>query len=304
MELEHHEIELRYEALRLRDPARESRLAASLLAEGQRHPVLVITVPGARAVLVDGYRRVRALAAIHRDVVQALDLTCAADEALLRAWRLGVGRRPEAIEEAWLLRELRDEHGLAQRDLAVRTGRTVSWVSRRLALVAVLPEAVQARLRAGAVGAYAAQRVLVPLARANPAHCERFVEVLAREPLSARQLAQWWRAWRAGDAAVRERLVADPLLYLRTVAAVDRRLVLPAESPEGRAAALLGTVAGACRRARAQLGPLLTTHPELTAHDGVHAATRQARGAWQALTDALEMIDAGRRPADRDPDAA
>ena len=84
-----------------------------MLAEGQRHPVLVVADAESRYVLVDGYRRVRALAAL--------------------------GRRPEAIEEAWLLRALLTEHGLDLRTLATRTGRTVSWVSRRLGLVEALP---------------------------------------------------------------------------------------------------------------------------------------------------------------------
>ena len=60
-----------------------------------------------------------------------------------------LGRRPEAIEEAWLLRALLTEHGLDLRTLATRTGRTVSWVSRRLGLVEALPASVQQILQRG-----------------------------------------------------------------------------------------------------------------------------------------------------------
>ena len=99
MELERHQIELRYEAMRIRDPSREARLAASLATEGQRHPVLVFRDEGAGLVLVDGYRRVRALASLGRDTVLAMDLACAEIEALLVAWRMAVSRRAEALEE-------------------------------------------------------------------------------------------------------------------------------------------------------------------------------------------------------------
>ncbi|MBI5511425.1 MAG: ATP-binding protein [Deltaproteobacteria bacterium] len=133
MELEHHQIELRYEALRLRDPAREARLTASLLAEGQRHPVLVFADSATGFVLVDGYRRVRALRSLGRDAVAAMDLGCDEVEAMMRAWRLAGGRRLEALEEAWLVRELLGPHGLGQRELGRRMGRTASWVCRRLA---------------------------------------------------------------------------------------------------------------------------------------------------------------------------
>ena len=294
MQLELRQIDLRYAALRIADATREAALATSMLAEGQRHPVLVVAEAEGRYVLVDGYRRVRALAALGRDLVLALSLECSEDEALVRAWRLGVGRRPEAIEEAWLLRALLTEHGLDLRALATRTGRTVSWVSRRLGLVEALPTSVQQILQRGAVCAHAAQKVLVPLARANASHCERVAAVFAEERWSSRQIAQWWRAWRAADGAARERLVAAPSLYLRTVATIGRGVALPPETPEGRAASSLGAASSACWRARTQLARLLGDHPEVSAHPAVQAASTQARSAWVSLEKALEEIDAGR----------
>lgn len=302
MMLEHHQIESRYRDLRVSDPAREARLAASLLAEGQRHPVLVFR-DAERFVLVDGYRRVRALASLSRDVVLALDLACDEPEALLRAWRASVGRRVEAIEEAWMLRELSRTHGLSLRDLSSRTGRTASWVSRRLGLLGALPEDVQQRLQRGEVCAHVAQKVLVPLARANAADCSRFVAAIAAERLSSRQIAQWWRAWRSADAEARARLVREPLLYLRTVAAVDRRIALPAETPEGRATATLAAVATACWKARGVMERLLREHPELSAHESVGSGADATRRAWCALTKSLEVIDAGRGHAHGHPEA-
>jgi ParB family chromosome partitioning protein len=302
MMLEHHQIETRYRDLRLLDPAREARLVASLLAEGQRHPVLVFR-DAERFVLVDGYRRVRALTSLSRDVVLALDLECDEAEALVRAWRVSVGRRVEAIEEAWMLRELSLRHGLSLGEIASRTGRTVSWVSRRLGLVSALPEDVQQCLRRGEVCAHVAQKVLVPLARANAQDCSRFVTTIAGARLSSRQIAQWWRAWRSADAETRARLVRDPLLYLRTVAAVDRRAAMPVETPEGRAVATLAAVSSACWKARAVMTRLLGEHPELSAHESVGNGADATRRAWCALTKSLEVIDAGRGHAHGHPEA-
>ena len=201
------------------------------------------------------------------------------------------------------MRELMETHGLGQRDLAQRMGRSGSWVCRRLALIETLPPAALDAVRAGQVCAHVAQKVLVPLARANRGHCERLIGALVRERPSSRQMAQWWSAWRAGDATARERLVREPLLYLRAVAAADRRVVLPKETPEGDAARRLGAVAGACWKARGELDRLLAAHPELSASETVHAASRQTRTAWSALQGALEVIDAGRSEADNHPDA-
>lgn len=283
MQIERHQIDPRYQSLRVVDTARETRLAAALLAQGQQQPVLVFTEEPGRFVLVDGYRRLRALAALRIDALSAMDLECAEPDALLRAWQLGVSRRPEAIEEAWMVRELMDTHGLSQHTLGTRMGRSTSWISRRTAILDVLPASVQEHVRQGAVCAHAAQRVLVPLARANTGHCERFTEAVARHKLTSRQLDQWWRAWRAADATERERLVSDPELYLRVVAKVGHAVAMPPETPEGRAAALLGAVAGTCFKARTQLSRLLVEHPELRAHATVIHAAGHARSAWAAL---------------------
>jgi ParB/RepB/Spo0J family partition protein len=173
MQIERRPIELRDQSLRWVGPARETRVTASLLAHGSRQPVLVFAEEPGRYVLVDGHRRVRALAALRVDVVAAMDLECAEAGALVQAWQLHVSRRSEAIEEAWMVREPMDTHGLSQHAFAARTGRSTSWISRRMALLDVLPASVQKHLRRGAVCAHEAQRVLVPLARANADHCAR-----------------------------------------------------------------------------------------------------------------------------------
>jgi hypothetical protein len=57
------------------------------------------------------------------------------------------------------------DYGLEE--LARRFDRSVSWVSRRLALVEVLPEAIQQQVREGQILAQVALKFLVPVARQN-----------------------------------------------------------------------------------------------------------------------------------------
>ena len=57
--------------------------------------------------------------------------------------------------------------GLSQHDLARRCGRDVSWVNRRLQLPSGLPDAALSAVRDGKLSSWAANRVVVPLARAN-----------------------------------------------------------------------------------------------------------------------------------------
>jgi hypothetical protein len=56
--LEFHQLELRYERLRVRQPARERRLLASLADAGQQMPIVVVTA-GSTSVVVDGHKPMR-----------------------------------------------------------------------------------------------------------------------------------------------------------------------------------------------------------------------------------------------------
>jgi len=71
MELEFHQIDLRFEPLRRRDPRRERLIAASMAAIGQQTPVVVVAQPSGSPILVDGFKRLRALRTLRLDLVQA-----------------------------------------------------------------------------------------------------------------------------------------------------------------------------------------------------------------------------------------
>ncbi len=148
MEIEFHQLEKKYAGLRISDGLRSARLLASLCAHGQQQPVLVVR-SGAdgdgveRYVLIDGYARVAALNELKRDSVEATVLELSEAQALVLAFRLERNRVRSAIEEAWLLQELIEGHALAQRALGPLLARSASWVSRRLALIAVLPASAQ-----------------------------------------------------------------------------------------------------------------------------------------------------------------
>ena len=60
MEVELHQLTLRYEHLRKRHPLQERALLSSLAEIGQQLPIIVVG-DAERWVLIDGYKRVRAL---------------------------------------------------------------------------------------------------------------------------------------------------------------------------------------------------------------------------------------------------
>jgi ParB-like chromosome segregation protein Spo0J len=220
MELELGQLDRRYEALRTRSARRERRLLSSLSEVGQQSPIIVVR-DGARWVVVDGYKRVRAIHRLSQDVVRATEWALSELEALLLERALRGGDGDSAIEQGWLLCELMQRFGLGLDELARRFDRSPSWVSRRLGLVTDLPPAVQERVRAGAIGAHAAMKYLLPLARANASDCEALGLALGKLRPTSRQVAELYAAYTAGNSAVRARVVGQPALVLKARAELD-----------------------------------------------------------------------------------
>jgi ParB family transcriptional regulator, chromosome partitioning protein len=168
-------------------------------------------------------------------------------ERLLRA-----GAADSAIEQGWLLREMGIRFGLGCEELARRFDRTASWVSRRLALVGELPESVQNHVRSGAIGAHAAMKYLVPLARANESDCVGIADAIAPTRPSSRQMAELYATYVSGNAQAREMCVGDPLVVLRARAEQSREGGGD-RTPVEHLLSDLGLVAAVASRARGRL---------------------------------------------------
>ena len=213
MNVELHQLDLRYEKLRTHKPEAERKLVGSLAAIGQQVPVVVVHGEGPEHfVLVDGYKRVRALRRLGHDLVGATCWDLSEAEALVLDRLMRTGEGATALEQGWLLHELSVRFALSLEDLGRRFARSVSWVSRRLALVEELPDAIQAHVQRGALPAHAAMKYLVPLARANADACARLVTGVAGKGLTNREVGQLYAAWREGLPAIRERVLTAEVI--------------------------------------------------------------------------------------------
>lgn len=221
MELELGQLDLRYEALRTQSALRERRVLASIAQVGQQMPIVVVRDAQA-SIVVDGHKRVRALRQLRHDTVRATAWELSEADALVLERLLRAGSADSAIEQGWLLREMSERFGLGREELARRFDRTPSWVSRRLGLVGDLPVTVQSHVRSGAIGAHAAMKYLVPLARANDEDCVKLADAIAPSRPSSRQMAQLYATYVSGSAQARELCVRDPLIVLRARAEQSR----------------------------------------------------------------------------------
>jgi len=217
MQVELHQLDLKYEELKVRDRLAEAKLVASMTTYGQLSAVVVVPVEGqvGRWVLVDGFKRVRAAKRLSQDTVEAMEWTGTEVEALVATHHLERSRRHTALEEAYLIRTLQEEHGLCQPEIGRLLGRSTSWVSRRLGLITELPEWLQDHVRNGTLRCHAAVKYVLPLARAKRTDAETLAQHIGRLSLSTRQVGTLYAAWRGGDEKGRVLVVNQPMLVLR-----------------------------------------------------------------------------------------
>jgi ParB family chromosome partitioning protein len=272
MQLEFHQLDRRWEHLRVRHPARQRRLLASLAEAGQQTPIVVVAAEGSadRYVVIDGYKRIAALEQLGRDTVAAVVWPMSEAEAVLLERSLRLSEHETALEVGWLLAELEQRFGYGLDELARRFDRSVSWVSRRLALVEALPEAIQQQVREGKIPAQVAMKFLVPAARQSLEDCQRMAAIFAQHHCDTREAGRLYAAWRQGSPAIRKRILDEPELFFKA----QRREVKPSTT----AAELLRDlelVAAIINRAQRRLAGAAAT--ELDGQQGEAARQQIAR---------------------------
>jgi len=282
VDLELAQLDRRYEALRKANPRREKRLLASMAELGQQSPVVVVASEPGQYVLVDGYKRFRALRRLRCDIVRALQWDLPEADALVVERLMREAPADGPIEQGWLLVELRDRFGLSIEELGRRFDKSSSWVSRRLALVTDLPREIQQLVRQGKLGAHSAMKYLVPLARANTDAALRLSASIAPLQLSTRQIAELYGAVVGGSEKTRELVLSDPSLFLRAQQEVRRK-----QSKEKKAAELLladlGALAAIARRVYGRLRKGVAAQLLPCERDEVERCFRQAQADTEQL---------------------
>jgi ParB family transcriptional regulator, chromosome partitioning protein len=327
MQLEFHQLDRRWEHLRVRHPARQRRLLASLADTGQQTPIVVVAAAGQpnRYLVIDGYKRIAALQQLGRDTVEAVAWPMGEAEALLLDRSLRFSERESALEQGWLLQEMEQRFGYGLDELARRFDRSTSWVSRRLALVELLPESIQQQVREGQITAHVAMKFLVPVARVSLEDCQRMAAVSVKYHCDTRQAGQLYAAWRHGPPLIRQRVLDQPELFLKSQRQESKAATAPgaellrdlemALAIVNRAARRLAGAAGAeidrqqrqaalfqIDRLQGQLHRLAGKIPQEQKPHAEPSATHYDSGTAHAGSEpARDCTDAGNLPSDGAP---
>ena len=285
-----HRLTLPFAALRIQAPSAIDRLARSIEQCGQIVPVVVVAESDQSWTLIDGYRRFDALRRCGHDLISVELWQCELATGVLKRLAQSQGRCWCPLEEAALIRELIERFDRSQREIARDSARDVSWVSRRLALIDSLPEAVIEAVRQGTLSSWVASRVMVPLARANNTHAETLLQALQRKPLSTRELAAWFDQYQRAHRPLRERLVNEPGLFSEAwrERCAQQRAERLALGPQGAWLADLRALQALCRRLIELLPQVFEPTLPVDHRAPLLAGFRRTEQRFAELTTALE----------------
>lgn len=225
-------------SLRLCSEAAGRAMQRSLSERGQLTPLLCYRTASSLEVF-DGFKRLRAARALGWPSLRVERVATDAAEAKLSLWQVNEGHGLSEIEEAWLLRALHRDDGLAQSEIARRLGRHKSWVSRRLMLAECLSDEVEAQVRLGLLSVTVA-RELCRLPRGNQ---DETANTVLHRGLTTRQTATLVESLLgASDEALRKQLLdtarAPPAPSRRAQRTPGETLVCDAQAIRDRSARL------------------------------------------------------------------
>lgn len=152
--------------MRIVHPDRVDRIQDLMHLHGQLQPIVVRPF-GSGYQVIDGLKRFYAAVELMKTTLQCYVLEVDLQQAKVLV--LSYNRSAQAMEvweEAMVLADLAQHHGLNQQHLSDLTGHSRSWVSRRLSLISKLSDELINDIRMGVISSSQA-RALIKLPRGN-----------------------------------------------------------------------------------------------------------------------------------------
>jgi hypothetical protein len=199
-------LDLRYESYRMKNPALEGRLLASIARRGIAEPLEGVD-RAERSILLNGFKRYRCARKLGIQVVPYA--TLGEDEAsgIINLLRVSNDRSLTILEQAGFIDELRQLHQMSVADIAEQLSRSKAWVSMRLGLIGEMSDAVREKIFSGGFPVYPYMYTLRQFMRMNGVKkqdIEDFVVALSGEKLSVREIEQLAHGYFRGPASFRE----------------------------------------------------------------------------------------------------
>jgi len=222
-------FDLRYESYRMRNPAQEARLLASIMERGIEEPLEGVDVEGKR-VLLNGFKRYRCARKLALSTVPYASLGGDVAAGIIAVLRTSNHRSLGILEEARFIEDLRTLHRLGVADIAETLSRSKAWVSMRLGLLKEMGEAIREKIFSGAFPVYSYMYTARQFMRMNGTarrEVESFIEAVSGKKLSVREIEQLAHGYFRGPEWFRKEVQGGNLAL-----ALERMKRVP-DAPDG-----------------------------------------------------------------------
>ena len=203
-EIELAALDLRYESYRMKNPAVEARLLASIAERGIEKPLEGVDP---HSILLNGFKRYRCAVKLGIGMAPYTSLGAEEAAAILNLLRVSNDHSLSILEQAAFLDQLRKLEQTSVAEMAEQLSRSKSWVSMRLGLIAEMSPRVREKIFSGAFPVYPYMYTLRQFMRMNGGgkkEIEEFVVALSGKKLSVREIEQLAHGYFRGPASFRQ----------------------------------------------------------------------------------------------------
>lgn len=221
-------FDLHYETYRLRNPAQEARLLASITERGIEEPLEGVEVDG-RRMLLNGFKRYRCARKLSLSTVPYASLGGEVGAGIIAVLRVSNNKGLSIVEQARFIDELRSFHKLTVADIAETLSRSKAWVTMRLGLLRDMGETTREKIFNGAFPVYSYMYLKRFMRMNSTSHreVEAFVEAVSGKKLSVREIERLAHGYFRGPEWFRHEVLEGNLALV-----LDRMKRVP-DAPDG-----------------------------------------------------------------------
>jgi len=184
-------LDLRYEGHRLKSNSTEKALLASIIEHGIRAPLQGVNLGSEIRILLNGFKRYRCAKKLNINIVPYHSFGSDEPLGIIELIRLSNSKRLSILEQAKLIDELKNVHGMYNDDIAGLLEKSKSWVSMRAGLMEEMSEYVMEQIFNGDFPAYSFMytlRQFIRMKSISKQDIDEFVKAVSGRGLSIRDI--------------------------------------------------------------------------------------------------------------------
>jgi len=184
-------LDLRYEGYRLKSRIAEKALLASIIDHGIRDPLQGVDLGDGIRILLNGFKRYRCAKKLNISIVPYRSFGSDEPLGIIKLIRISNSKPLNILEQAKLIDDLQNVHGLCNDDIAGLLEKSKSWVSMRTGILGEMSEYVMKQIFEGNFPVYSFMYTLRQFIRMNSTskqEIDEFVKAVSGKGLSIRDI--------------------------------------------------------------------------------------------------------------------